>query len=40
MTDTTDLGSGIVLHAAATLYHQIVRRDNLLARMWFGKRQP
>lgn len=30
----------ILLHAAAALYHQFVRRDNLLARMWFGKRQP
>lgn len=30
----------IILHAGAALYHQFVRRDNLLARMWFGKRQP
>ncbi len=30
----------VILHAAAALYHQFVRRDNLLARMWFGKRQP
>lgn len=25
------------LHVAAALYHQFVRKDNLLARMWFGK---
>lgn len=30
----------IILHAAAALYHQFVRRDKLLSRMWFGKRQP
>jgi cytochrome b561 len=30
----------ILLHAAAALYHQFVRRDKLLARMWFGKRLP
>ena len=30
--------SGLVLlHVGAALYHQFVRRDNLLARMWFGK---
>lgn len=28
----------ILLHAGAALYHQFVRRDNLLARMWFGRR--
>jgi cytochrome b561 len=28
----------VILHAAAALYHQFVRRDELLARMWFGKR--
>lgn len=28
----------ILLHAAAAFYHQFVRRDKLLARMWFGKR--
>ena len=26
----------VVLHALAALYHQFVRRDRLLARMWFG----
>jgi cytochrome b561 len=25
------------LHVAAWLYHQFIRRDNLIARMWFGK---
>jgi len=25
------------LHVGAALYHQFVRKDNLLARMWFGK---
>lgn len=28
----------IGLHVAAALYHQFIRKDNLLARMWFGKR--
>ena len=28
----------IVLHIAAALYHQFIRRDNLIARMWYGKR--
>lgn len=28
----------ILLHFGAALYHQFIRRDNLLARMWFGKR--
>lgn len=27
----------IGLHVAAALYHQFIRKDNLLARMWFGK---
>ena len=27
----------IALHASAALYHQIIRKDNLLRRMWFGK---
>lgn len=26
-------------HVAAALYHQFVRKDGLLSRMWFGKRQ-
>jgi cytochrome b561 len=28
----------IALHFSAAMYHQFIRRDNLLARMWFGKR--
>lgn len=28
----------ILLHIGAALYHQFIRKDNLLARMWFGKR--
>lgn len=28
----------IALHIGAALYHQFIRKDNLLARMWFGKR--
>jgi cytochrome b561 len=28
----------IALHAGAALYHQFIRKDNLLARMWFGKK--
>jgi cytochrome b561 len=26
-----------VLHVLAALYHQFVRKDNLLSRMWFGR---
>ena len=28
----------IAMHIAAALYHQFVRRDSLLQRMWFGQR--
>jgi cytochrome b561 len=28
----------IALHIAAALYHQFVRKDNLIARMWYGTR--
>jgi cytochrome b561 len=28
----------ILVHATAALYHQFVRRDRLLERMWFGRR--
>jgi cytochrome b561 len=28
----------IALHVLAWIYHQFIRRDNLFARMWFGKR--
>ncbi len=28
----------ILLHIGAALYHQFIRKDNLLGRMWFGKR--
>ena len=29
---------GIIgLHFAAAMYHQFIKKDNLLARMWFGK---
>jgi len=34
----TILISLVALHAAAALYHHFVRRDGLLARMWFGTR--
>ncbi len=27
----------VLIHVAAALYHQLIRRDNLLARMWYGK---
>jgi cytochrome b561 len=27
----------IILHVGAALYHQFLKRDNLLGRMWFGK---
>lgn len=29
----------ILLHIGAAFFHQFVRKDNLLARMWFGRRQ-
>jgi cytochrome b561 len=29
----------VALHVAAALYHQVVRRDRLVARMWFGPRR-
>ena len=28
----------ILVHFGAAMYHQFIRKDNLLARMWFGKR--
>ena len=28
----------VILHFVATIYHQFVRKDGLLSRMWFGKR--
>ncbi len=28
----------IFLHIGAALYHQFIRKDDLLSRMWFGKR--
>lgn len=27
----------VILHVGAALYHQFIRKDNLLGRMWFGK---
>ncbi|HCR72606.1 MAG TPA: hypothetical protein DIW23_14275 [Anaerolineae bacterium] len=27
----------VVLHTGAALYHQFIRKDNLIGRMWFGK---
>lgn len=27
----------VVLHFGAAMYHQFIKKDNLLARMWFGK---
>jgi cytochrome b561 len=27
----------ILLHIVAALYHQLILRDNLLARMWYGR---
>ena len=29
----------IALHVSAALYHQFIRRDRLLGRMWFGRRE-
>jgi len=34
----TILISLVALHAMAALYHQLLRKDRLLARMWFGAR--
>jgi cytochrome b561 len=31
------LAALVVLHIGAALYHQFIRKDNLLARMWYGK---
>jgi len=28
----------IILHLLGTLYHQFIRKDGLLSRMWFGKK--
>jgi len=28
----------IALHIGAAVYHQVIRKDGLLSRMWFGKR--
>ncbi|MEO1748270.1 MAG: cytochrome b/b6 domain-containing protein [Pseudomonadota bacterium] len=36
---TKALGALIVLHIAAALWHQFVKRDGLLGRMWFGRRK-
>lgn len=33
----TFLVAFILLHIGAALYHQFIRRDHLLGRMWFGK---
>jgi cytochrome b561 len=33
------LSALILIHVAAVLYHQFVRRDRLLRRMWFGRRK-
>jgi cytochrome b561 len=27
----------VILHFGAAMYHQFIRKDNLLSRMWFGK---
>ena len=27
----------VALHIGAALYHQFIRKDNLLSRMWYGK---
>ncbi|MDJ0825379.1 MAG: cytochrome b/b6 domain-containing protein [Rhodobacter sp.] len=35
----TLLGLLLLLHVAAALYHQFVRKDGLFARMWFGDRR-
>ena len=32
--------AAIALHIAGALYHTFVRKDGLLRRMWFGRREP
>ena len=32
------LAALIILHILAALYHQFILKDNLISRMWFGKR--
>jgi cytochrome b561 len=27
----------VLLHIGGALYHQVIRKDNLISRMWFGK---
>ena len=27
----------VALHVGAAFYHQFIRKDNLIGRMWFGK---
>ncbi|KAA0274983.1 MAG: cytochrome B, partial [Chloroflexi bacterium] len=27
----------VLLHFGAAMFHQFIKKDNLLARMWFGK---
>jgi cytochrome b561 len=34
----TLLAALVVVHVLATLYHQIIKRDQLMRRMWFGRR--
>ena len=29
----------IILHFSAAMYHQLIRKDGLMSRMWFGKRK-
>ena len=31
------LAALVALHVGAALYHQFIRKDNLLSRMWYGK---
>ena len=28
----------VIIHFSAAMYHQFIRKDNLLGKMWFGKR--
>lgn len=37
-TVATLLGLMILGHVAAAIYHQVVRKDRLMRRMWFGRR--
>jgi cytochrome b561 len=34
------LGLLILLHISAAVYHEVIRKDNLMSRMWYGNPSP